>query len=41
MPGELNEPQIINVLSRQVVGRVACTDGKQPYIVPVIFTCDG
>jgi uncharacterized protein len=41
MLGTLNEIQINNVLSSQVIGRLACTDGKQPYIVPVIYTYDG
>lgn len=41
MLGELNETQIKNILTSQVVGRIGCTDGKQPYIVPVTFTYDG
>jgi uncharacterized protein len=41
MLGEVNETQINNVLSSQVLGRMACTDGKQPYIVPVTYTYDG
>ncbi|MFM9910300.1 MAG: pyridoxamine 5'-phosphate oxidase family protein [Chitinophagaceae bacterium] len=41
MLGELNDVQIKNVLSSQVIGRLACTDGKQPYIVPVTYTYDG
>lgn len=41
MLGELNEIQINNVLSSQVLGRLACTDGRQPYIVPVTYTYDG
>lgn len=41
MLGTLNETQINNVLASQVVGRLACTDGKQPYIVPVTYTYDG
>lgn len=41
MLGELNDMQIRNLLSSQVVGRLACTDGKQPYIVPVTYTYDG
>ena len=35
MLGELNETQMNNVLLSQCIGRLACTDGKQPYIVPV------
>lgn len=41
MLGKLNEIQINNILSSQVVGRLACTDGSQPYIVPVTYTYDG
>jgi uncharacterized protein len=41
MLGELDDVQIRNVLSSQVLGRMACTDGKQPYIVPVTYTYDG
>ena len=41
MLGKLNDTQINNVLCSQVVGRLACTDGKQPYIVPVTYTYDG
>jgi nitroimidazol reductase NimA-like FMN-containing flavoprotein (pyridoxamine 5'-phosphate oxidase superfamily) len=41
MLGELNETQIRNILTSQSVGRLACTSGKQPYIVPVTYTYDG
>lgn len=41
MLGELNESEIKNVLSSQVLGRLACCDGKQPYIVPLTYTYDG
>ena len=41
MLGQLNDTQIRNILSSQAVGRLACTDGKQPYIVPVTYTYDG
>jgi uncharacterized protein len=41
MFGELNDTQINSILSSQVVGRLACTNGKQPYIVPVTYTYDG
>jgi len=41
MLGKLNDAQINNILSSQVTGRLACTDGMQPYIVPVTFTYDG
>lgn len=41
MLGELNDTQINNVLSSQALGRLACTDGKRPYIVPVTYAYDG
>jgi hypothetical protein len=41
MLGNLSHTQILNVLSSQVMGRLACTDGKHPYIVPVTYTYDG
>ena len=41
MLGKLNADQINNILSSQVIGRLACTDGNQPYIVPVTYTYDG
>ena len=41
MLGQLNEIQINNILSSQVTGRIACTDGMQPYIVPVTYAFDG
>ncbi len=41
MKGELTETQVRNILSSQVVGRMACTDNKHPYIVPVTYTYDG
>lgn len=41
MLGELNEIQIKNILSSQVIGRLGCTDGQLPYIVPVTYSYDG
>jgi nitroimidazol reductase NimA-like FMN-containing flavoprotein (pyridoxamine 5'-phosphate oxidase superfamily) len=41
MLGELNELQIDHLLLSQFVGRIACTDGKVPYIVPVTYIFDG
>ena len=41
MVGELNYNQIKNVLSSQAVGRLGCSDGKQPYIIPVTYAYDG
>ena len=41
MTGELNEQQINNLLTSQAIGRIACCDGKHPYIVPVTYSYDG
>ncbi len=41
MTGELNEQQINNLLCSQAIGRVACCEGKYPYIVPVTYAFDG
>ena len=41
MLGQLNSEQINNLLTSQVLGRLACTDGKQPYIVPITYMYDG
>ena len=41
MTGQLNNIQINNLLSSQAIGRLACTDGKHPYIIPVTFNYDG
>ena len=41
MVGELNEQQMNNLLSSQVVGRLACTDSVRPYLVPVNYVYDG
>jgi nitroimidazol reductase NimA-like FMN-containing flavoprotein (pyridoxamine 5'-phosphate oxidase superfamily) len=41
MLGELTNQEIQNILLSQVLGRLACCDGKQPYVVPVTFTYDG
>lgn len=41
MLGELTIEQINNLLSSQVVGRLACVHGKQPYIVPMTYAFDG
>ena len=41
MLGELNESQMISILSSQALGRLACTDGEHPYIVPLTYTYDG
>jgi nitroimidazol reductase NimA-like FMN-containing flavoprotein (pyridoxamine 5'-phosphate oxidase superfamily) len=41
MLGQLNNTQINNILSSQALGRLACADGKQPYVVPVTYAYDG
>lgn len=41
MLGELDTLQVNNVLMSQVMGRLACTDGTTPYIVPVTYAYDG
>lgn len=41
MIGELNEQQINNLLTSQAIGRIACCDGRHPYIVPVTYSYDG
>ena len=41
MLGVLNDNQINNLLSSNVVGRLACTDGDKPYIIPITYTYDG
>ena len=41
MLGELNDGQMISILSSQALGRLACTDGKHPYIVPLTYAYDG
>jgi nitroimidazol reductase NimA-like FMN-containing flavoprotein (pyridoxamine 5'-phosphate oxidase superfamily) len=41
MLGNLNEHQMNNLLSSQVIGRLACSAGNQPYLVPLTYTYDG
>jgi len=41
MLGELDEMQIDHFLLSHAVGRIACTDGKRPYVVPVTYVYDG
>lgn len=41
MLGQLSDAKIQSVLSSQVLGRLGCTDGKRPYIVPVTYAYDG
>ena len=41
MLGDLNNDRIENILASQVLGRLGCTDGKQPYIFPLTYAYDG
>lgn len=41
MSGELAQLQIDHFLLRQSVERIACTDGKRHYVVPVTYVYDG
>jgi len=41
MLGILTENEMNNLLLSQAVGRIGCTDGKLPYIVPVTYVYDG
>jgi len=41
MLGELSNQKIESILTSQVLGRLACCDGGQPYITPVTYTYDG
>jgi nitroimidazol reductase NimA-like FMN-containing flavoprotein (pyridoxamine 5'-phosphate oxidase superfamily) len=41
MLGELNQLQIDHLLLSQFVGRIGCTDGTKPYIIPVTYVFDG
>ncbi|HEU4573806.1 MAG TPA: pyridoxamine 5'-phosphate oxidase family protein [Chitinophagaceae bacterium] len=41
MLGELNTTQIDNLLLSQVIGRLACCEDQQPYIIPVTYAYDG
>ncbi len=38
---ELSNDEARNLLLNQVFGRLACTDGHHPYIVPVTYAFDG
>ncbi len=40
MLGELSKQRIESILSSQVLGRLACCDGTQPYITPLTYTYD-
>jgi len=41
MIGKLNNEQIDEVLKRNALGRIGCSDGKKTYVVPVSYVYDG
>lgn len=41
MLGELTKEMTDSILSSQALGRLACSDGNQPYITPVTYVYDG
>ena len=41
MIGKLDTHEIQNLLLSQVIGRLACSDDYQPYIVPITYAYDG
>jgi uncharacterized protein len=41
MNDQLSDLQVNNLLSSHAIGRIACTDGTLPYIVPVTYFFDG
>jgi nitroimidazol reductase NimA-like FMN-containing flavoprotein (pyridoxamine 5'-phosphate oxidase superfamily) len=41
MIGNLTKEQISNMLSSQMIGRIACCDLHKPYIVPIAYAYDG
>ena len=41
MIGNLTKEQISNMLSSQMIGRIACCDLQKPYIVPIAYAYDG
>mgnify|MGYP003454545224 CR=1 FL=1 len=41
MIGKLSEEQIEEVLNENVLGRIGCSDGNRPYVVPINYVYDG
>lgn len=41
MTGDLTKEQISNLLSSQMIGRIACCEIQKPYIVPIAYAYDG
>jgi len=41
MLGKLTMPEIERLLTKEVVGRIGCTDGQMVYVVPISYAYDG
>jgi len=41
MLGNLTTPEIERLLTKEVVGRIGCTDGDAVYVVPISYAYDG
>jgi len=41
MHREMNKSEMNNILQSQIYGRLACTDGKMPYVVPITYFFNG
>jgi nitroimidazol reductase NimA-like FMN-containing flavoprotein (pyridoxamine 5'-phosphate oxidase superfamily) len=41
MTGQLTPTEMENLLHSQLIGRLACTDGDEPYIVPMAYAYTG
>ena len=41
MLGDLTKAECLNLLSSQALGRLGCTEGLHPYVVPVTYFFDG
>ncbi len=41
MLGKLTMPEIERLLTKEVIGRIGCTDGQMVYVVPISYAYDG
>jgi nitroimidazol reductase NimA-like FMN-containing flavoprotein (pyridoxamine 5'-phosphate oxidase superfamily) len=41
MLGKLTMPEIERLLTKEVIGRIGCTDGQTVYVVPISYAYDG
>ncbi len=41
MTGHLTDEEIDELLTGNIFGRIGCTDGRQPYVVPTNYIFDG